>query len=57
MHYGWNYSNISKQGSVYDFMKSAGGVLGSVGPVTQRTFGGSVLFLFSPEGRRSYLAS
>ena len=50
MHYGRNYSNISRQGSVRDFMKSAAEVLGSVGPITQRTFGGSVLFWFHSKG-------
>jgi len=39
--------NISKQASVQDFAKNAARVLGSEGDVTQRTFGGSVLFVFT----------
>ena len=34
---------ISKQGTVDDFKSNIGRVLGSVGKVTQRTFGGSVV--------------
>ena len=29
-----------------DFLKNAGRVLGSSGPITERTFGGSVIFGF-----------